>query len=196
MTLDNFQTLMTTSHFRFYSDSTFYDPLEGNRARLLNEEFETLDSKDLKVVQSDFFFCHCWFISDHSRTDMLSDNRSNPKQVVIQTSFQSLFDSIENDEVFAGKVSYRNTEDFDHQLLSNFSKRFVKDHRFDTEDEFRLLIVRENRAMGDPVYLEVRLNLPTLIQKIHLRKDDSDSLDRVKLLLQGYGIEAEIKTTL
>lgn len=185
MSLEHFKTMITTSSFYFGLNTSFYDDLEGVSAPSQATDQDAATRETLTVdSKKDFFFYHCWYASDAPSIDMFSGNGSSPKHIIIKTSFRALFESVIEEGVFAGKVAYRYKPDFEDEGLSDFAINFIKSSFYRTEEEFRLLIRRENKSEADPDLLPVRVELATLIEKVFLRKTEKDKMERVENLVR------------
>jgi len=125
---------------------------------------------------------------------MWHDNLGNPRDVVIRTKFSKLKSAIASNEVYGGKVQYRDLEDFEMMNIGMFAKKFVKHDSMDKEEEFRLLISRRSGEQEDPPFIEVPVSLPKAVGGITVRADlRPRSLKKVRRLLDLNGISVAIE---
>ena len=194
ITLDHFKSLLRTSNLHFALDSTFYDENEHSSAIQIPSSVTVPTTKDLiEIEPREFFFCHCWHASDGPGNDMFSGNDSSGRQIIIETNFRALFDSISSNKIFAGKVSYRKIEDFEMKPLTSFAQKFIKDWGFRNEEEFRLLIVRNTGENADPDHIDIPVNLELIINEILVRKTAASDLPQIEELVAKLGSNKSVK---
>ena len=195
MKMEHFKTLVSTSTFRFNSDKSFYDPLEKISAATAMPEYSDIEAKSFDDEFADeLFFCHCWYSTESHQSSMFHANDSTPKQIIIQTTFRALFDSVLSEEVSAGIVSYRNLVEFNRSSLPLFQQKFIKHESWRNEEEFRLVISRRKKPLDNPDFLPVKVDLKNLIREVILRHSERASLEALKRSVRD--ISDEIKVSL
>jgi len=172
--------LLRSSELYLKNVKSWPDKNEGSAAAPLSREEFTADSPYVRELGGrEGFYGHSWFIADEVDVKMWSDNNSEARHIMLVTDFKSLFNAVKEDDVFGGTVAYRKLNSVDTSSLSDLAKIFVKHRRYESEQEFRLLAVREDEEKVDSAFRRIPVDLNLLIQQIVVRNSVSEDVFQI-----------------
>lgn len=149
----------------------------------LNEAIEKIESinKSIPIMTNRIYkstLVNCWHQNEFESEAMWRLYSENNKGIAIQTTFQSLVDSIDDQRVFLSEVKYLNFHDENLKpsdcVVNGHLSPLLKRKSFEHEREVRLFFQpqndRETLAAEDYKYEHhlVEVNVSTLISKIYI----------------------------